>query len=612
MENVDEPRDIFLRQRAEELLKEKPLKDDSAISSAETKRLIYELQVHQIELEMQNDQLVKANRESEIAREKFAELYDFAPTGYFTLSREGEILEINLCASLMIGKERLYLKNCRFGFFISDDTKAVFNVFLNNVFNNQFMQSCEVILYGSGSDPKFVYLVGILAANKEHCLISAIDITEQRVAEMALKKSELLLKSSIESQKNTLMLSVDKNYNYLFFNKAYTDAIKNGYGLDIETGMNVLECFTSDVERNMVKENYDRALNGESHLDIRRYGVDPFAWYETFFNPIINEKDEIVGATALARDITLRIESEIELVNSRELYADLVANQSAGFYRINVQKMEPGKSLIERASLEFVSDRFCELLEIDRSELGKDAIGFILSKIYPEDFPGFMLMNEECQLSLKPFNGSIRLLIQDRIKWLRFETCPRTMDDGSIRWTGVVLDITNQKLAEEATILSEERYHMLLEMATDAFFHGNPAGDFIAVNQVAIEQTGYSREELLKMNMTDLFSAEVLSVQPLQLEKLRNGEIILSERDLTRKDGTVITVEMNSRMMPDTTFQSFFRDITERKRIEKALKRKLGELEIYYELAITRERKMIALKCEINLLLERLGEEPKY
>jgi len=64
--------------------------------------------------------------------------------------------------------------------------------------------------------------------------------------------------------------------------------------------------------------------------------------------------------------------------------------------------------------------------------------------------------------------------------------------------------------------------------------------------------------------------------------------------------------------MPDGTFQSFFRDVTDRRLIEKALKRKLSELEIYYELAITRERKMIALKGEINLLLGRLGEKAKY
>ena len=87
---------------------------------------------------------------------------------------------------------------------------------------------------------------------------------------------------------------------------------------------------------------------------------------------------------------------------------------------------------------------------------------------------------------------------------------------------------------------------------------------------------------------------------------------MLAERELIRKDGTTMLVEMKSKMMPDGTYQSFFRDITEKKRVENALKQKLHEMEIYYELAVTRERKMITLKSEVNQLLTRLGENVKY
>lgn len=166
--------------------------------------------------------------------------------------------------------------------------------------------------------------------------------------------------------------------------------------------------------------------------------------------------------------------------------------------------------------------------------------------------------------------------------------------------------------SQEAIRISEENYKMLLEFASDAFFQGDQNGCFIVVNSAAIEQTGYSRDELMKMNMQDLFSPAMLLEKPLQYDQVRNGRSVKTERELVCKDSRLITIEMNSRMMPDGTFQSFFRDITERKVIEKALKRKLSELEIYYDLAVTRERKMIALKSEINLLLERLGEKLKY
>ena len=174
------------------------------------------------------------------------------------------------------------------------------------------------------------------------------------------------------------------------------------------------------------------------------------------------------------------------------------------------------------------------------------------------------------------------------------------------------VDITEQKLAQEAMKRSEEKYRMLLELASDAFFQGSEKGDFIVVNTAAKELTGYSKEELFRMNMKDLFSVVSLQEKPLKYELLNKGETVFSERDLLRKDGTVIQIEMSSRMMPDKTCQVFIRDITERKRIEKALKQKLSEMEIYYELANTREHKMIALKGEINMLLGRLGEAPKY
>ena len=302
----------------------------------------------------------------------------------------------------------------------------------------------------------------------------------------------------------------------------------------------------------------------------------------------------------------------IALLESQQLYTDLVSNQSAGIYRILVQKPENGKSILELVSIEFVSDRFLELGEIDRSEFMSDPISAIFKRVHPADLPAFIKSNELAQESLEPYIQEIRLQIGQKIKWVRFESNPRKLDDGSFRWTGVLLDITAQKQAEEDIRLNEEKYRMLLELATDAFFHGDSIGNFIFVNSAAIEQTGFLRDELLKMNMKDLFSAETLKKFPLKFDDLRKGGTAKTERELIRKDGKPIIVEMTSRMMPDGTFQSFFRNVTDRKMIEKALKQKLSELEIYYELAITRERKMIALKSEINLLLERLGEKVKY
>ena len=94
----------ILRQKAAETMKKRPLKTVSELSEANLLKLIHELEVHQIELELQNEELrLVKEKAAELATEKYAELYNFAPSGYFTISREGKIIELNLYGLQMLG-----------------------------------------------------------------------------------------------------------------------------------------------------------------------------------------------------------------------------------------------------------------------------------------------------------------------------------------------------------------------------------------------------------------------------------------------------------------------------------------------------------------------------
>jgi hypothetical protein len=108
-----------LRQKAEALLKMKPSKADSSLSAIESVKLIHELRVHQIELELQNKELILARSNFQELAERYTELYDLAPSGYFTLSMEGEVLNLNLCGAQMLGKERRLLTGSRFDLVVS-------------------------------------------------------------------------------------------------------------------------------------------------------------------------------------------------------------------------------------------------------------------------------------------------------------------------------------------------------------------------------------------------------------------------------------------------------------------------------------------------------------
>ena len=175
-----------LRLKAEKLLNEK--EDGSEVSFPETfnLKLIHELKMHQIELELQNEDLTQAKEDAEFARKKYTELYDFAPTGYLSLSKAGDIIDLNISAARLLGKESSALLKSRFGFFISTDMRPYYNYFLEELFENNLEQTCELKLLTDDDTIKYVLVSGITSYTKEQCLLTLTDITTQKQLEKEL------------------------------------------------------------------------------------------------------------------------------------------------------------------------------------------------------------------------------------------------------------------------------------------------------------------------------------------------------------------------------------------------------------------------------------------
>jgi len=177
-----------LRQRAEELLLRKPSKTNLKLSEDDLLRLIYELEVHKIELELQNEELVQTRSTAQNLAEKYIELYDFAPIGYLTITKEGAIMELNLCASEMLGKERSQINESQFAFFVTDGTKPIFSHFFSRVFNSKTKETCEIAINSGYKSPFYAQLTGIISLNEKQCLLTIMDVTDQKRAEYELEK----------------------------------------------------------------------------------------------------------------------------------------------------------------------------------------------------------------------------------------------------------------------------------------------------------------------------------------------------------------------------------------------------------------------------------------
>jgi len=144
---------------------------------SDTKKLLHELQVHQIELEMQNEELRQANERAEEALRKYTLLYDFAPMGYFTLESDGSISELNFTGAEMLGDKRFSLLNSNFKLFVAESSKPVFNKFFKNVFTSNAKESCELVLGYNGRPLCQVYMEGIVLGDDRKCLLSVVDIS---------------------------------------------------------------------------------------------------------------------------------------------------------------------------------------------------------------------------------------------------------------------------------------------------------------------------------------------------------------------------------------------------------------------------------------------------
>ena len=108
--------------------------------------LTHELRVYQIELEMQNEELRRAHAAMEESRDRYVDLYEFAPVGYLTLTREGMIDKINLTGATLLGVERKKLLNRRFASFISPEDSSRWYAHLAKTLEHRTVQSCELVL----------------------------------------------------------------------------------------------------------------------------------------------------------------------------------------------------------------------------------------------------------------------------------------------------------------------------------------------------------------------------------------------------------------------------------------------------------------------------------
>ena len=254
-----------LRQRAEEIAREKaplPSKDPENLSPGDMRQTLHELQVHQIELEMQNEELRQTQMQLDTARARYFDLYDLAPVGYCTVSEAGLILEANFAAAALLGVGRGKLVGQRFSRFIGKSHQDSFYLYRKQILASDELQRCELQMVKSDGAPIWVALQATAENDADGvCVLRVVmsDVTERTRAGEALRESDERYRNlfTLMDEGFCVIEKVDGNadqpfdFRYLEVNPAFTMQS----GMNDVIGKTIREVFPDEPEEWFVTYN---------------------------------------------------------------------------------------------------------------------------------------------------------------------------------------------------------------------------------------------------------------------------------------------------------------------------------------------------------------------
>jgi PAS domain S-box-containing protein len=329
-----------LRRRAEKRLSEKqksqrPEAGDQS-TAEDVSRLVHELQVHQIELEMQNQELQQSRAKVETLLARYTDLYDSAPAGYMTLDREGAFRLANLTGARLLGVERSQLVNRRLGLFIAESDRRAFSDFLQRVFASQAKECCEVTLPQEGSQPRVVRIEGTRSADGQECHAVVLEITDRKRAEEALRQSEEMFRSLSRSSPLGVFMA-DSAGHCVYVNPRHRQIM--GVGLVESQGEGWMQNIHPDDRQWMLEEwnsfvRGERDFSPECRVQIPQGGD---RWIRLRASRVLSEEDKVTGHVGTSEDITEGKRAEEALGTSELRYRRLFESAKDGILILNAE-----------------------------------------------------------------------------------------------------------------------------------------------------------------------------------------------------------------------------------------------------------------------------------
>lgn len=569
--------------------------DELGNAIANALKLTNELEVHQIELETVNAELMQSKEQTEIAAEKYIELYDFAPSGYFTLSKEGKIIELNLRGAAMLGKERSLLKISRFDFFISSDTKPIFDLFLEKAYNSRAKEDCEVTLATSANLPMVVSLTGIVAENGELCLLTMVDITERKQAEHAMRESEEQ-RIRILNDVTDVIWSLswpDMKVNFI------SPSLEQVFGRPVADFVEDPSLWASNVHPDD-KHISDKALEqlikeGSAVRECRIVRPDGnIVWINDRSKIIYDDNGKPIRIDGVSRDITYhkKLEEELKLASARLLLATRAGGIGTWDYNIENNVL-------------VWDDRMYELYGIERNDFTGTQDSWITG-IHPDDSERSIAESKKALCGEKEYDTEFRVTWPNgSVHNIRALAIVQRDETGkALRMIGTNWDISELRKAEKEKLDdSENRYRSIFQGSPDGIMIVDKETKMILfANPGQCNILGYTEDELKTMTICGIHPANSFQDTLINFESNAHGEItFVANVQCLRKNGEIFYADIAASIMTVNgrkCIAGFFRDITERRHAEEMLQ-KSDEL---YKTMVSNSFDLLILSDETGII----------
>jgi PAS domain S-box-containing protein len=314
------------------------------VNPVDAPRLLHELQVHQIELEMQNQELLAARSGLETALARYTALYDHAPVGYFTFDSHGTILKVNRTGARLLGAPGAALIGRPFCSYIDFDSLTPFVGLLIQAFDTRTTQACDIALAPRSASPDdpclptHVHIEVVLDENATTFSAVVMDKSATKQAEDALRVREETMRAVLHATPD-LVYTVDRAFRIEYVNRANcgtTRSTTDSPNAQDMLGMDATRFFAvghEHVARNVVSRVFETGSIECFELPARGEG-DAQVWYETVAAPVLRG-DEVISVTLLSRDISERKRNELELDQYRLHLEEMVTQRSGQIEDLN-------------------------------------------------------------------------------------------------------------------------------------------------------------------------------------------------------------------------------------------------------------------------------------